>query len=471
VKKAAAAAPADASSADAPLTTNKADAAATATAAIPAAAKTATADAKGSDDGAPAVRKPPKVTSSGRDVGDDGLPLTDRYAAGKLEADVKASGAIICEAILQGPATDLVLSASQAKGKRVNPGNRPMLSAYLNCRGGGPLVIHGGPALAPFAANFTNVKYVKEVQLPGGSIEIRGQNVAFENSFFVNLNYMGRAALAFADARAAFINSTFVANNNAAAGCIYANESSVIRVLDSTFSNNGGGQAGAINVWNSSLIINGTTFLNNTSRGEGGAISAVNSPVIQVLNSTVLHNSAKNGGGVYLEDCGHASIYQSVFTGNLAKRAGGGLWQTKCSGDLTENTFRNNRGSNAGAVWQNACKKLVISDNKFVNNTADKGSAGIEMNQCNAGAKGRGDGGGDTGERGGGWSARARVVASPLLSHHNLTHTPPPFPLSLSLPLSPLHRHRLQPVLVRQVREGRRPVPAGRGGRHPRLGV
>lgn len=67
-----------------------------------------------------------------------------------------------------------------------------MLTAYIACRGPKPLVMHAGPALAPFAGNFSGVEYIKEVQLPGGAIEIRGQDVTIENSFFVNLNYMVR---------------------------------------------------------------------------------------------------------------------------------------------------------------------------------------------------------------------------------------------------------------------------------------
>ena len=252
--------------------------------------------------------------------------------------------------------------------------------------------MHAGPALAPFAGNFSGVEYIKEVQLPGGAIEIRGQDVTIENSFFVNLNYMvresfvffllcafrgggveevekwkrkklvsfsfahlfslfqkkkkkqGKAAIAFSDSRAAIVNSTFVACNNSAAGALYANDSSIIRVLDSTFTNNGGGQGGAINVQNSSLIINGTTFLNNTSRGEGGGVAAVNATVLQIYNSSMLFNTAKNGGGLFVEDCGRATFFQNTWTGNLAKKAGGALWQTKCSGDVTENSFRNNRG-------------------------------------------------------------------------------------------------------------------------------
>lgn len=57
--------------------------------------------------------------------------------------------------------------------------------------------MHAGPALAPFAANFSGVEYIKEVQLPGGAIEIRGQDVTIENSFFVNLNYMVRDFFSF----------------------------------------------------------------------------------------------------------------------------------------------------------------------------------------------------------------------------------------------------------------------------------
>lgn len=58
-----------------------------------------------------------------------------------------------------------------------------------------------------------------------------------------------------------------------AAGCIHANESTILEILDSTFTNNYGGQAGALNLWNSSLIVNGTTFLNNTSKGEGAPLT------------------------------------------------------------------------------------------------------------------------------------------------------------------------------------------------------
>jgi predicted outer membrane repeat protein len=121
--------------------------------------------------------------------------------------------------------------------------------------------------------------------------------VVIENSFFVNLNYMGRAAIAFAGSRAAVVNSSFISCNNSAAGALYGNDSAIIKVLDSTFTNNGGGQGGAITVHNATLIVNGTTFLNNTSRGEGGAIAGTNVTVLQVMESTLMYNTAKVGAG------------------------------------------------------------------------------------------------------------------------------------------------------------------------------
>lgn len=199
-----------------------------------------------------------------------------------------------------GPGADTVLSSAV---RSRNPGNRPLLNAYIACRGP-RLTLHAGPALAPFADNFTGVDYVKEVQLPGGAIEIRGQDVVIENSFFVNLNYMGRAAIAFAGSRAAVVNSSFISCNNSAAGALYGNDSAIIKVLDSTFTNNGGGQGGAITVHNATLIVNGTTFLNNTSRGEGGAIAGTNVTVLQVMESTLMYNTAKVGAGGGERDCG-----------------------------------------------------------------------------------------------------------------------------------------------------------------------
>lgn len=51
------------------------------------------------------------------------------------------------------------------------------------------------------------------------------------------------------------------------------------------------------------------------------------------------------------------------------------------AGDLTTNYFKLNSGLNGGSVWQNDCRKITHSGSRFDNNTAERGSAGIEMNQ------------------------------------------------------------------------------------------
>lgn len=48
---------------------------------------------------------------------------------------------------------------------------------------------------------------------------------------------------------------------------------------------------------------------------------------------------------------------------------------------MDTNYFRLNSALNGGSVWQNNCKKIVHTGSRFDNNTSERGSAGIEMNQ------------------------------------------------------------------------------------------
>jgi hypothetical protein len=54
------------------------------------------------------------------------------------------------------------------------------------------------------------------------------------------------------------------------------------------------------------------------------------------------------------------------------------------TGVITTNTFRFNKGQNGGTLWLNAIKKISLDNNVVANGTADKGSGGLEINQCNA---------------------------------------------------------------------------------------
>ena len=54
-----------------------------------------------------------------------------------------------------------------------------------------------------------------------------------------------------------------------AAGCIYANESSLVTILDSNFTNNAGLSAGSVALWNSTVTVNNTVFVNNSCNSQG----------------------------------------------------------------------------------------------------------------------------------------------------------------------------------------------------------
>ncbi|KAK9919042.1 hypothetical protein WJX75_008926 [Coccomyxa subellipsoidea] len=256
----------------------------------------------------------------------------------------------------------------------------PLLGANITCRGS-ILNLIGGPLLDEFSSAFVGVQYTKAVELPGATMVIQDGNLAIEDSFFSGLSFFGQGALVLSNSNVTFINATFTANNNSAAGAIYANDTSSITVLDSTFLGNGGGQGGAIAMWNSSLLVNGTAFQGNVGRSAGGAIAANNASAITIITSTFTSNMAENGGAIFIEECGKAVVNDNTFTRNKATRSGGGIFQSKCSGNMDTNYFRLNSALNGGSVWQNNCKKIVHSGSRFDNNTSERGSAGIEMNQ------------------------------------------------------------------------------------------
>ncbi|BDA46795.1 hypothetical protein COCOBI_09-2480 [Coccomyxa sp. Obi] len=256
----------------------------------------------------------------------------------------------------------------------------PLLGANITCKGSAVTLI-GGPSLEEFAPAFVGVNYIKAVELPGATMVIRDSNLAIENSVFSGLSFFGQGAIVLSHSNITFLNATFTANNNSAAGAIYANDTSNITVLDSIFQGNGGGQGGAISLWNSSLLVNGTDFQGNVGRSAGGAIAVNNAATVTVITSTFTNNVAENGGAVFIEQCGKAVLNDNTFTSNKASRSGGALFQSKCSGTLDTNYFRLNSALNGGSVWQNNCKKILHTDSRFDNNTSERGSAGIEMNQ------------------------------------------------------------------------------------------
>jgi len=255
----------------------------------------------------------------------------------------------------------------------------------VKCSGGSKnITIQGGPALEAFSGGWQGAAYVKNVQLPGSTMTLRGEVMVVADSTFAGLQSFGDAAIVFAASNVTFINTTFVTSNNSAAGCIYANESSSLAILDSNFTNNFGLAAGAAALWNSTAAVNNTVFNNNTGNSAGGALFVYNGTDVLIQQSTFANNNATNGGAVFLERCSSVTMTQNSFEQNSASKSGGAVFQLQCPGTMLSNTFVQNSGSNGGAVWQNNVKKVNHTLNLFVGNSAPKGSGGIELNQVDA---------------------------------------------------------------------------------------
>jgi len=64
--------------------------------------------------------------------------------------------------------------------------------------------------------------YVKNVQLPGSTMTLRGEVMVVADSTFAGLQSFGDAAIVFAASNVTFINTTFVTSNNSAGAAIYS---------------------------------------------------------------------------------------------------------------------------------------------------------------------------------------------------------------------------------------------------------
>jgi hypothetical protein len=98
------------------------------------------------------------------------------------------------------------------------------------------------------------------------------------------------------------------------------------------------------------------------------------------------------------------------------------------AGDLGTNYFKLNSALNGGSVWQNDCKKIVHVGSRFDNNTSQRGSAGIEMNQVSSA-----DISSCTFTTGKGAKGSALYLQASLALHLNPSYPPPSFRLQANI--------------------------------------
>ena len=183
-------------------------------------------------------------------------------------------------------------------------------------------------------------------------------------------------------------------------GAIYSSEtSSKSNFINCTFINNHAKYGGALYVAGGELEVVNCNFINNTAYYVGGAIACEEhnskKPVFKVRNSTFINSVSLNnaGGALYLKSAtitadalkfinstsalgsavtlisSYASLNNIEAYNNTARGDGGVIYHVY--GDLTVSgsVFKNNYARNGAVLFVDATTKLVVENNRFINNS------------------------------------------------------------------------------------------------------
>ena len=130
-------------------------------------------------------------------------------------------------------------------------------------------------------------------------------------------------------------------------------------------SNTAHGNGGGANIWNApncSLTLSGNTFRSNVADSLGGALVVSGIVQITATQNDLFDNRAKtDGGGIYLQGVAAATISDCDISGNRADRWG-------------------------GALVANSSRQVVLSANRFTENTAGSDVAAIHFTDYSEGA-------------------------------------------------------------------------------------
>ncbi|MDR0911041.1 MAG: hypothetical protein LBM96_00385 [Methanobrevibacter sp.] len=209
--------------------------------------------------------------------------------------------------------------------------------------------------------------------------EIRGNNISLENMEFNNgkdtdrggaiSNYGSNLRIIYCN-----FNNNFATNNG---GAIYSSADNM-SINGSNFIDNYAGNGGAIfNDNKNNLIISDSNFSNNSAEDEGGAISN-DGDNMSISGSNFNNNSALYGGAIENYHGHNLSIRNSNFNNNYAKTENGGAIDNDKSDNfsVSGSSFTNNiAGDLGGAIYIDGSIDVNVNYNRFINNSAPKGSA------------------------------------------------------------------------------------------------
>ncbi|EIE19974.1 hypothetical protein COCSUDRAFT_58210 [Coccomyxa subellipsoidea C-169] len=293
------------------------------------------------------------------------------------------------ECIIQIVGSKEIVAATSLQAKRSVASNAPQGTgpptvARIDCVPGtetAQVALTGGMGFANFADNFTGVDFTQDDTLPGAILKLEGQNLVIRDSTFSNLANGAPGTVIVINSTLSIINTTFASNTQAAAGALFLNGSSVT-IYDSLFDRNKGFQAGAINaIGESNLLVNLTVFRSNNG-SQGGGIGMAGGGKLRVIESLFLRNAAQNGGGIFVQKSADSYIQNCTFSSNTAAVNGAGVFQELTKGTLDACILRANKAQTGGGGYYNKCPDVSFVRNRFENNTAAAGGAGLELNQC-----------------------------------------------------------------------------------------
>lgn len=161
-------------------------------------------------------------------------------------------------------------------------------------------------------------------------------------------------------------NSSFDVNYAKYGGTIYAN-SSDFNLKDSRLSKS---QAysfgGAIASFSSNLNINHVSFNDYASLNDAGGAIYTTGGILNVIDSAFAEGYSDFGGAVCSLKC-NSTIYDSQFINNNATYYGGSVY------NMYGNIFNNTHAGSGGTIFNRLSDSLILSDNRFINSTANEG--------------------------------------------------------------------------------------------------
>ena len=217
-----------------------------------------------------------------------------------------------------------------------------------------------------------SVGYISESRFYNNSASfICGAIAAFTSSLSVsNTTFINNVAGVFG---VNISNSSF-SDNWAKQGGIAELPGGYLVMTNCWVSNNtANGDGGVIIATFGTLVMSTCLVFNNNANGDGGVFMSRQSKMV-ITTSIFSKNTALGGGGVFYVTGGKTLLKNSSFVKNIASQAGGVLVASGLAEiNITESfCFGNQAGFGAGVLFIQMMTKILISDTKLSQNSADK---------------------------------------------------------------------------------------------------